>query len=115
MLVVMGGWVLFRCETLTQAGHYYAALAGLAPGGGLHRSLAEFVDPFVVLMLAVGIVFSTPLARMVGAWRDRASAVPGVRGKVAMTLDMAWIGIVFVLASAFLAASTYNPFIYFRF
>jgi hypothetical protein len=28
---------------------------------------------------------------------------------------VAWLAIVFVLASSFLAAGTYNPFIYFRF
>ena len=28
----MGGWVLFRCDTLTHAVGYYAALAGQGTG-----------------------------------------------------------------------------------
>ena len=115
MLAVMGGWVLFRCETLAQAGHFYAALAGFGPGDPGRTPVAEFLDPFVAFMLVVGIVFATPLARRVGRWRDEASAIAGLQGKVALALDMGWIGVVFFLSTAFLAAGTYNPFIYFRF
>src|SRR5260221_554523 len=32
LLAVMGGWVLFRCDTLTKAAQYYAALSGFADG-----------------------------------------------------------------------------------
>jgi alginate O-acetyltransferase complex protein AlgI len=109
LLAVMGGWVLFRCETLTQAIAYYAALLGNAQGNPVRHPLAEFLDPFVAFTLLVGIVFATPLARAIGQWRDR-HANTAVLG-----MDVAWLAIVFVLASSFLAAGTYNPFIYFRF
>jgi alginate O-acetyltransferase complex protein AlgI len=109
LLAVMGGWVLFRCETLTQAVAYYAALLGRAQGDPARHPLPEFLDPFVAFTLVLGIVFATPLARGIGQWRDRHANV-GVLG-----LDVAWLVAVFVLASAFLAAGTYNPFIYFRF
>ncbi len=108
LAMVMGGWVLFRCETLAQAVGYYAALVGKAQGDAVRHPLAEFLDPFVLTTLVTGIVFATPLARLLGRRRDR-------WGGVAMGLDVAWLGIVFALASAFLAAGTYNPFIYFRF
>ena len=65
--------------------------------------------------LVVGVVFATPLARTLGRWRDRVSASPGRLATVVQGLDVAWLGTVFLLASAFLAAGTYNPFIYFRF
>jgi hypothetical protein len=32
-----------------------------------------------------------------------------------MTADTAWLVLVLITATAFLAAGTYNPFIYFRF
>jgi len=115
MAAVMGGWVLFRCETLTQAGHFYAALLGFAPGDPARSMVAEYLDPFVATMLVVAIVFATPLARRIGRWRDRAASAGGAGGTLALWLDMAWTGTVFLLASAFLAAGTYNPFIYFRF
>ena len=109
LLAVMGGWVLFRCETLPQAVAWYAALLGGAQGDPARHPLAEFLDPFVAFTLAVGIVFATPLARAIGEWRDRHANV------AVLGLDVAWLAAVFVFASAFLAAGTYNPFIYFRF
>jgi alginate O-acetyltransferase complex protein AlgI len=109
LLAVMGGWVLFRCETLAQAIAYYAALLGNAQGDAARHPVAEFLDPFVAFTLLVGIVFATPLARAIGQWRDRQA------NAVVLGLDVAWLAMVFVLASSFLAAGTYNPFIYFRF
>ena len=109
LLAVMGGWVLFRCETMAQAIAYFAALLGAAPGDPARHPLPEFLDPFVAVTLIVGVVFATPLARAIGQWRDR-HANAAVLG-----LDVAWLAVVFALASAFLAAGTYNPFIYFRF
>ena len=34
---------------------------------------------------------------------------------IVLTADVLWLALVFVIASAFLASGTYNPFIYFRF
>jgi alginate O-acetyltransferase complex protein AlgI len=115
LLAVMGGWVLFRCETLAQATHYYASLLGFAQGDLTRRPLSEFADPFVLSVLAVGVVFATPLAREVGRWRDGIAARGGWRGGLVLGADAAWLGAVLVTAAAFLAAGTYNPFIYFRF
>jgi alginate O-acetyltransferase complex protein AlgI len=109
LLAVMGGWVLFRCETLSQAVGYYGALLGRAHGDPARHPLQQYLDPFVAFTLVVGIVFATPLARAVGQWRDRHP------NAAVMGLDIAWLAAVFVLATAFLAAGTYNPFIYFRF
>jgi alginate O-acetyltransferase complex protein AlgI len=109
LLAVMGGWVLFRCETLGQAVAYFGALLGRAQGDPARHPLPEFLDPFVAFTLVVGIAFATPLARAIGQWRDRHASA------AVLALDVAWLALVFVLASAFLAAGTYNPFIYFRF
>ena len=115
LLAVMGGWVLFRCETLAQAVGYYAALAGNAAGDAARHPVDEFLNLHVLATLAVAIVFATPLARRVGAWRDRTAAAPGLPAKFALSADVAWTGAVFAVSAAFLAAGTYNPFIYFRF
>jgi NAD(P)H-dependent flavin oxidoreductase YrpB (nitropropane dioxygenase family) len=52
-------------------------------------------------VLAAAVIGSMPVARLARA--------------VALGADLAWLGTVFALASASLAAGTYNPFIYFRF
>jgi alginate O-acetyltransferase complex protein AlgI len=115
LLAVMGGWVLFRCETLSQAAGYYAALAGFAHGDPSRHPLPEFLDAFVLVTLCIAIPFSAPLARRVGQWRDRMAEQPGGIATAVVAADVGWIVAVLFVASAFLAAGTYNPFIYFRF
>ncbi len=115
LLAVMGGWVLFRCETLTQAGHYYAALAGFADGNPLRHPLADFLNAQVALALVIGIVFAAPVARRIGRWRDQVAAQPGLRAHGVLAADIGWTMLVYLAACAMLAAGTYNPFIYFRF
>jgi alginate O-acetyltransferase complex protein AlgI len=113
--VVMGGWVLFRCDTLAHAIGYFLALAGFAHGDAERHPVAQYLDPQVISTLFVGVVFCTPLARYLGAWRDRVAMQPGLAATAVLGADIAWLACVGVLASAFLAAGTYNPFIYFRF
>ena len=115
LFAVMGGWVLFRCETLPHAAAFYAALAGFADGDPVRRPLAEFLDPLVLATMIVAIIFSTPLARCIRNWRDRAATGAGAWRTAALAADIGWITVVFGTACAFLAAGTYNPFIYFRF
>jgi len=115
LAVVMGGWVLFRCDTFTHAIGYYAALLGHAAGDPARHPLAEYLDPFVAFTLVIGAIFSTPIARWLGQMRDRFAANAGGGATLALGGDVAWLAVAFVLASAFLAAGTYNPFIYFRF
>jgi len=111
--VVMLGWVLFRCDTLAHASSYYAALAGFAQGDPMRAPLAEWLDPLTVAASIVAIVFATPLAPRIGRWRDARATGPA--GTLVLSLDVAWLGVLLVAAAAFLAAGTYNPFIYFRF
>ncbi len=115
LFCVMGGWVLFRCETLPHAAAFYAALAGFADGDPVRRPLAEFLDPLVLATMIIAMIFSTPLARCIGNWRDRAATGTGAWRTAALAADIGWIAVVFSTACAFLAAGTYNPFIYFRF
>jgi len=68
----------------------------------------------LLVTLATAIVFATPVASRVAAWRERAVRWPRAQA-LAITADGVWIAAVFVAASAMLAAGTYNPFIYFRF
>ena len=67
LLVVMGGWVLFRAHDLAQAGGLYAALLGgngFAPPGFLTRADAQ--TP-ALLALAVGCALAV-LPRWVRGW-----------------------------------------------
>jgi alginate O-acetyltransferase complex protein AlgI len=113
--VIMGGWVLFRCVTLAHAIDYFQALAGFATGSSARHPVAQYLDPQVMGTLLVAVLFATPLARRIGAWRDGVAMRPGLAATGVLGADIGWLACVGVLASAFLAAGTYNPFIYFRF
>ncbi len=115
LAVVVGGWVLFRADTLAHAAAFYRALLGNPAGGPIQRPLREFLDPLVAATIVVAIAGATPVAQHLGRWRDR---VAGASPRAAMTVlsaDVAWLMFVLTAATAFLAAGTYNPFIYFRF
>ena len=112
----MGGWVLFRCDTLTHALGYYQALAGSAPAIPAQHPVAQFLDPllwhYAHRRHAVRDA-NRPAHRRVarcGGLATRAWSAASAFGA-----DVAWLAVVGGLSSAFLAAGTYNPFIYFRF
>ena len=116
LLAVMGGWVLFRCDTLPQAATTTPRCWGMRRAIRCAVRSPSSLDPLVLITLVVAIVFATPLARRIGQWRDRrrgpvrrhgplSFSPPTSRGSVSCSSRPA----------AFLAAGTYNPFIYFRF
>jgi len=122
LAAVMGGWVLFRCDTLGHAADYYVALAGLSRADPSAHPFAQHFNALLAATLAAGVMFATPAARRLGEWRERISAgvatetpAGALRGSLVMTADVAWLALVFVASAAMLAAGTYNPFIYFRF
>ena len=115
LMVIVGGWVLFRSDTLAHAFGFYRALFGDAAGDPIQRPLREFLNPLVATAIAVGVVGSTPVWRNLGEWRDRVASASRRHAFAVLTVDTAWLVMVLVVATAFMAAGTYNPFIYFRF
>ena len=114
MTIVIGGWVLFRCDTLAHARDYYIALFGMTNADSHRQPFAQYFDLLLATTLIIGVVFATPLARTIGDWRDRTSDAP-LRGGIVMAADLLWLALVLAASAATLAAGTYNPFIYFRF
>ena len=115
LAAVIGGWVLFRCETLAQALVYYGALAGAAAGDPDRQPLLRHLDPLVLATLAAGVFGATAWPRRIGALRDALAARGGSVGTLVLGADVTWLVGVGIAAAAWLAAGTYNPFIYFRF
>ncbi len=114
LAVVMAGWVLFRADTLPHAAAFYRALLGAASGDPVRITIAEYLDAQLLLALAAGIIGSMPFAATVSAWRERTMA-HGPSRAIVLAADSLWLGAVSLAAAAWLAAGTYNPFIYFRF
>lgn len=123
LLVVMGGWVLFRAPDFSHALAYFGALLGLggsAATGGSAWPVGQFVGLDVALALAAGSVGAVPTLDGTLGWLRRLPAHWPVPVAFAARTMGATAGIVGVLAvlvacAVLLAAQTHNPFIYFRF
>ena len=102
LLVVVLGFTLFRADTLAQAGAMYAAMFS---GIGLHwmgtaAVWAKFTPAFA-LMLCLALLLCTPVAREHTPKRESVTFI----GSLGLLL----------LCMMYLAAGSFNPFIYFRF
>ena len=107
ILAFVIGWVIFRADNIKYAWDYVMNMFGL-----LHLKPEEYmygmpyyVDRFEIIIFIVAIICSIPIFKN----------ILKVENKIARTFINIWLIILFVLSSATIAASTYNPFIYFRF
>ena len=104
MLVVLCGFVIFRADTIAQAGHILASMfTGFQTQTGELMLLAKLMTPYNILCMAAGIMLSAP----VSGW---------IAQKIkSQTVSYAASVVLLVLCIMNLATSSYNPFIYFRF
>lgn len=97
LLIVLGGWLIFRADNLHQALQYLRALAGR--GGAQMLTTAT---PRALLAMGAGMLACYPWrVKVAGAWVELAR--------------WAALAALLMLCMLSLAAGTYNPFIYFRF
>ena len=107
MVIVVLGWVLFRCEGLAAVGSYLGAMFGLS-GAGWGQAL-YFLRQYGVF-LVVGAVASLPVKDALRAALQRRKAERTIQWGSALA-GLALLGLSFLQ----LISSTANPFIYYRF
>ena len=107
MVIVVLGWVLFRCEGLPAVGGYLGAMAGLS-GAGWGQAV-YFLRQYGVF-LAVGVIASLPVKDALRAALQRRKAERAIQWGSALA-GLALLGLSFLQ----LISSTANPFIYYRF
>jgi alginate O-acetyltransferase complex protein AlgI len=110
LLVVMVGWVFFRCETFPRAWDWLKRL--FIPTSSETRLLAEFLTPDYLAVLACGVVFSMPVVPWLRGRMENLKPIPKTLAELAW---MAFLFALFALCVASLTGGGYNPFIYFRF
>ena len=113
LLVVCVGFVLFRSESFAQAMFMLGQMFT-----GFHfeymavARASWLLDPFTVFIFVVALVAATPVARLLGARRAKATgAVQSATQVIGYVLAFC----LFVLSFLALSGGGYNPFIYFRF
>lgn len=109
LLVVIVGWVFFRAEDLSQAIQYLEQMflgEWNTPKSWSHLTYLYSNELLLVSFLA--ILFSMPVIRLLSSWFAEQKI------KVQVFYSLALFGL-FYMVILYLSASTYNPFIYFRF
>ena len=105
IFVFVLGWVMFRADNMTYAWTYLKNMFGLVPVHDITYTMMYYVDNVEIVTLLAGILCAMPIFKNMIYVENKAA-------KLAVNV---WLTVLFILSSAAIAASTYNPFIYFRF
>ena len=107
ILAFVIGWVMFRADNMKYAWNYLMNMFGLLhlqPEKFLYE-MNYYVDNLEILTFIIALLCCVPLFRN----------ILEVKNKPAKALINLWLLVIFFLSTVTIAASTYNPFIYFRF
>ena len=108
MLIVVVGWVFFRVEGLQEALKYIGVMFGLVRPENVGFTFWYYLDQKIVCTLAIAIIASIPISKFKSCCTFRRHVAWEY---VSATLTL----ILFFISTVFVMASSYNPFIYFRF
>ena len=116
LLIVVFSWVFFKAETLTQAIHYIDAMISPSQWHTTQFQYEQVLVASAYYALPVGLVLSLPLYRMMMKQIVKLLRNNRDREFVLVSLPSCSVSLaLLMLCAVFMAASTYNPFIYFRF
>ncbi len=110
LLVVNFGWVLFRAPHTRDALLFVRSMFGMVDGGKIGFTLLWYLDKWSILMMALGILFSTGIPKR---------SIHFIKGKmnenIYSVLKYGFLLAVFCFSVMRVVSGTYNPFIYFQF
>lgn len=107
IFVFVIGWVMFRADNMEQAINYLKNMFGLVGEHHIHYQLVYYVDNIELIAFGAGILCAIPIFKgMLNI---------GNKYKCLRAAVNIWLIVLFILSVSSIAASTYNPFIYFRF
>jgi alginate O-acetyltransferase complex protein AlgI len=114
LIVIIAGWVFFRASTFPYAIKYYKTMLGFNGTGAWDQNASYYLNEYGILLL-LSIAAATPLLKTINRSLElsirKTTLVATVLdlGKAGYYLAVLAIGLISVVAS------TFNPFIYFRF
>ena len=103
IVVVMFSWLIFRAENMAQV---FAMLDALFSGDTSSSHKLYTKDVYLKVAAILAIIGATPLVR---------DYLLMTRHKALLVVRDVFLLTIFIVSISFLAAGTYNPFIYFRF
>jgi alginate O-acetyltransferase complex protein AlgI len=116
LLVIMIGWVFFREDSLERALPFLGLMAGLRPSDPAFLTVDSFSTLDLLTAFFAGLIACTPfVARSWRVFHHRlAERFPATQWLCEAGEITAFVALLAVCA-CYLAAGTYNPFIYYRF
>ncbi|MEZ0611758.1 MBOAT family protein [Fibrella sp. WM1] len=112
LLIVLIGWVFFRADDLSSAITYLSRMVGSSEVNStwIAYPASYFLTPPLLGTLLLGCLLATPFYHWwTYQWQRR---VPAFWSSISYIFGLFSL---FIITLIYLAASTYNPFIYFRF
>ncbi len=117
-IVVIIGWVFFRSDSLEKAFKYLEKMSFLSSDKHAQMFLIEYLDAKIIFLFIFAILYSFSVFRWIIACfekffinRNQTEIYEVIFASSKFVIGLS----LFFLAISYLAASTYNPFIYFRF
>lgn len=110
-LVILIGWVFFRLDTFAEAMAYLHNMLGLGTGNNYYPLI--YVSNYTLIVLLTGLIFLAPFRKNFSLFLIKKQGM--FTKPLLQSFSYFAALILLVLSSMELAASSYNPFIYFRF
>jgi len=114
VFIVVIGWVFFRAENIGHAVSYIGAMFN-ATGVGLADAMSSFYFGEYNLLFVAGIICALPFNQLLKKWSAKRGLEASAAVPVYRWLRLALLMVFLVVATAYLAKGSYNPFIYFNF
>ena len=111
MALVMISWVIFSLESVSDNFAYVGAMFGAA-GVGFADSTTWYLAGSNALIFIAAIIGSTEIPAFLG--RKIEGSLQKIRG-VGCIAESVFLAVILLISTGFIVASTYNPFLYFRF
>ncbi len=114
IFVVALGWVFFRCEDTALMATWFKAMFGFSHGNPALAYPALYLDNARMLAIVAGVIGSTPWLPALSRRLARDFGSDSRSGYLHTAADL-MLCAVLTMCALELSASTFNPFIYFRF
>ncbi|CAM2058870.1 putative alginate O-acetylase AlgI [Desulfovibrionales bacterium] len=115
LLVVLVAWVFFRIETFTEAINYLRAMIGLGKGNGIEHNIWLYLDREWTMAFVAAVAMCIPWAPRLARIKTALYRHGQIVATIAEVVELAGLSALWVTSVLYVAAGTYNPFIYLRF
>lgn len=112
LVVICIGWIIFRCDNLNSLTTYLKSLFNFKTTDITINQLSVYIESYWIYFI-LAFIFQTPIYYAILKKIDK---IKNKRIKnVLIALKYVLLIVIFIITIMFLAYSSYNPFIYFRF